>query len=81
MENPIVIELHSSSHIQNYAVTSKEGEIVTLVKMMVTPDSVNKVTGKPVNFVHIKVSETILCKELIHELSKKLKKLDKESKR
>ena len=81
MENPIVIELFSSSHVQNYAVTSKDGDIVTLVRTVVMPDGVNKETGKPDDFVHMKISEHVLNKELIHELSKKLKELDKGSKK
>ena len=81
MENPIIIELFSNSHVQNYAVTSKEGRVVTFVKTVVMPDGVNKETGKPDNFVHITVSENVLNKELIHELSRKLKKLDKENKK
>lgn len=77
MENPIIIELFSSSHVQNYAVTSKDGDIVTLVRTVAMPGGVNKITGKPDSFDYIKVSENVLHKELIHELSKKLKKLDK----
>ena len=81
MENPIIIELFSSSHVQNYAVTSKDGEVVTLVRTVVMPEGVNKVTGKPDKFAYTKVSENVLHKELIHELSRKLKKLNKENKK